>query len=91
LAEKQLKPPPLFDLLTMKIQLPSLVTIDAEAGMTLACQLAEQLQAHHEQARNSAVRPGGMNYLLPPKTPAEVVSSILFYAIAAANNGWASA
>jgi hypothetical protein len=75
----------------MKTQLPSLVTSDAEAGMNLACQLAEQLQSHHEQARNLAVRPGGMNYLLPPNTPVEVVSSILFYAIAAANHGWANA
>ena len=58
--------------------------------MTLACQLAEQLQAHHEQVRNSAARPGGMNYLLPPNIPVEVVSGILFYAIAAANNGWAN-
>jgi hypothetical protein len=75
----------------MKTKFPSLVTIDAEAGMNLACHLAEQLQAHHEQARNSAARPGGMNYLLPPNIPMEVVSSILFYAIAAANNGWANA
>jgi hypothetical protein len=75
----------------MKAQLPSLVTSDAEAGMILACQLAEQLCAHHEQARNSSVRPGGMNYLLLPNTPVEVVSSILFYAITAANNGWANA
>jgi len=75
----------------MKTQLPSLVTSDAEAGMTLACQLAEQLQAHHEHARNSAARPGGMNYLLPPNIPIEVVSGILFCAIAAANNGWANA
>jgi hypothetical protein len=58
--------------------------------MALACRLAEQLQAHHEQARNAAVRPGGMNYLLPPNMPVEFVSSVLFYAIAAANCGWAN-
>jgi hypothetical protein len=75
----------------MKTQLPSLITSDAKAGMALASQLAEQLQSHHEQARNSASRPGGMNYLLPPNVPLEVVSSILFYAISAANNGWANA
>jgi hypothetical protein len=75
----------------MKTQLPSLVTANAEAGMTLACELAEQLRSHHEQARNSAARPGGVNYLLPPNIPTEVVSSILFYAIAAANNGWVNA
>jgi hypothetical protein len=38
-----------------------------------------------------AARPGGMNYLLPPDISIEVVSSILFYAITAANNGWANA
>jgi hypothetical protein len=75
----------------MKTKLPSLITSDTEAGLTLASQLAEQLQAHHEKARNAATRPGGMNYLLPPNIPVEVVSSILFCAIAAANNGWANA
>ena len=75
----------------MKNQFPSLVTSDAKAGITLACQLAAQLQAHHEQARSAAARPGGTNYLLPPNVPVEVVSGILFYAIAAANNGWAIA
>ena len=73
----------------MKTELPSLVTSDAVAGMSLASQLAEQLRARHEQARISAPRPGGTNYLLPPKVPVEVIGSILFYAIAAANNGWA--
>ena len=58
--------------------------------MALACQLAEQLQAHHELARNSATRPGGMKYLLPPNISMEIVTSILFYAITAANNGWAN-
>jgi hypothetical protein len=33
-------------------------------------------------------RPGGMNYLLPASVPKEITSAILFYAIAAANNGW---
>jgi hypothetical protein len=72
----------------MKTELPSLITSDAEAGMTLACKLAQQLHAHHKKARDSAARPGGMNYLLPPQVSVEVVGSILFYAIAAANNGW---
>jgi hypothetical protein len=75
----------------MKTQLPSLITNDPVAGMFLACQLAEQLRAQHEQALNSIERPGGMNYLLPPNVSVEVISSILFYAIAAANNGWANA
>lgn len=75
----------------MKTQLPSLITSDAKAGMTLARKLAEQLHQHQEQTRNSAGRPGGMNYLLPSPVPLEVSSSILFYAIAAANNGWSGA
>jgi hypothetical protein len=32
----------------MKNQFPSLVTSDAKAGITLACQLAGELQTHHE-------------------------------------------
>ena len=56
--------------------------------MILAGQLAEQLQAQEAQARSTVARPGGMNYSLPPQAPVEVVVSILFYAIAAANNGW---
>ena len=75
----------------MKTQLPSLITSDAQAGMALACELAEQLQTHHEQAAKSAERPGGMNYLIAPKMSVEAVSCVLFYAIAAANNGWAHA
>jgi hypothetical protein len=74
----------------MKTQFPSLITNNAEAGMTLACQLGEQLQTYHDQARSLAARPGGTNYLEPPNLPAEVFSSILFYAIAAANHGWAT-
>jgi hypothetical protein len=75
----------------MKPRFPSLITSHPEAGVLLACQLAEQLHAHYEQARNSAERPGGMNYLLPPDVSVAVVSSILFYAIAAANDGWTKA
>jgi len=72
----------------MKTQLPSLVTSDVASGMILASQLAEQLRARHEEARSSVERPGGTNYLLPPQLPVEVIGGILFYAIAAANNGW---
>jgi hypothetical protein len=75
----------------MNTQLPSLITTDAKAGMTLACELAGQLQSHYDQVRKAAARPGGMNFLLPPDVSVEVVSSILFYAIAAANNGWVGA
>jgi hypothetical protein len=74
----------------VKTQFPSLITSNAETGMALASHLAEELQAHHEETRNTVGRPGGMNYLLPPNIPVEYVSSILFFAIAAANNGWAN-
>jgi hypothetical protein len=74
--------------MTMKTQLPSLITNDPVAGISLACRLAEQLQAHHAETHDSIERPGGMNYLLPQNVPVEVISSILFYAITAANNGW---
>ena len=73
----------------MKTQLPSLITSDAQAGMALACELAERMQTHHEQAARLVERPGGMNYLIAPKMSVEAVSCVLFYAIAAANNGWA--
>lgn len=59
--------------------------------MALACRLAEQLGTHIEKAGNSVKRPGGMNFLLPKRMSLEAISGILFYAIAAANNGWAYA
>ena len=31
-----------------------------------------------------------MNYLLPAPVPREIIGSILFYAIAAANGGWSN-
>jgi hypothetical protein len=74
----------------MKTQLPSLITSNPAAGMVLAGQLAEQLRAQQEQTLSTMERPGGMNDLLPPQISAEMVGSILFYAIAAANNGWAT-
>jgi hypothetical protein len=73
----------------MKHQLPSLITPDAPAGLALAGKLAEELHCQLDQANSKVERPGGMNYLLPPAVPKEITSSILFYAIAAANCGWA--
>jgi len=75
----------------MKTHLPSLITINAAAGMSLACQLAEQLQAHYEKTHGALERPGGMNYLLPQSVSVEFISGVLFYAIAAANSGWPNA
>jgi len=74
----------------MKDQLPSLITTDAQAGLRLAGRLADSLVAQIEEANAQVERPGGMNYLLPAGAPKEIIASILFYAIAAANRGWAS-
>jgi hypothetical protein len=74
----------------MKNQLPSLITPDAQTGLALAGKLAEELHTQLEQAYSKVERPGGMNYLLPASVPREIIGSILFYAIAAANDGWAN-
>ena len=68
--------------------LPSLITADAHTGLTLASKLAGELRAQFDQANSKMERPGGTNYLLPAPVPLEVIGSILFYAIAAANQGW---
>ena len=72
----------------MKNELPSLLTPNTHAGMALADQLASNLLDQIEQAGRRVERPGGMNYLLPAAVLKEIVTSILFYAIAAANGGW---
>jgi hypothetical protein len=68
----------------------SLITSDAQAGLVLASSLADQLQSQIDQAISKVKRPGGTNYLLPTSVPKEIIASILFYAIAAANRGWIS-
>lgn len=72
----------------MQNQLPSLATPDAQAGLTLATKLAEQLYRQIEIAGNKVEHPGGMNYLLPAPIPREIIASIIYFTIAAANNGW---
>jgi hypothetical protein len=67
---------------------PSLITSDAETGLALAGSLADQLQSQIDQTRSKAERPGGMNYHLPAPVPKAITAGILFYAIAAANQGW---
>ena len=74
----------------MKKQLPSLTTSNAQAGLALAGKLAAELHAQLDHAHSNVERPGGMNYLLPAPVPQEVLGGILFYAIAAANQGWAN-
>jgi hypothetical protein len=73
----------------MQNQLPSLVTRDARSGLTLATELAEQLYRQIETAGTKVEHPGGMNYLLPAPIPKEIIASVLYFTIAAANNGWA--
>jgi hypothetical protein len=72
----------------MNTQLPSLITTNPLSGMVLAGQLAEQLHIQLEQANDQVAHPGGTNYLVAAPVPREVISSVLFYAIAAANGGW---
>jgi hypothetical protein len=72
----------------MNNSFPSLITSDAKAGLELAGNLADQLQTVIEQSSSKVKLPGGMNYLLPAPVPKEITVSILFFAIAAANQGW---
>jgi len=74
----------------MKTELPSLLTPDATTGLALAGRLAEQLHEQFAQANDRVEHPGGTNFLLAAPVPIEVISSVLFYAISAANHGWAS-
>ena len=72
----------------MKTELPSLITPDATSGLALAGRLADQLHTQFAQANDRVEHPGGTNYLLAAPVPVEVISSVLFYAISAANHGW---
>jgi hypothetical protein len=72
----------------MQNKFPSLITSNADAGLVLAGQLADQLQAQIEKAGANLECPGGMSYLRPAPVPREITISVLFYTIAAANGGW---
>jgi len=74
----------------MKNELPSLITPDTQAGLALAGQLADRLHAQIEPIDVKAKWLGDMNYLPPSSVPKEIIAGILFYAIAAANQGWTS-
>ena len=74
----------------MQTELPSLITPDAQTGLALAGKLADQLHAQIDQANARIEPPGGMNFLVPPAFPRQATAAILFYAIAAANRGWAA-
>ena len=73
----------------MQNELPSLLTADAQTGLALAGRLADQVHAQVDEASAKIEQPGGMNYLMRPALPKAATVSILFYAIAAANHGWA--
>jgi hypothetical protein len=67
---------------------PSLITANAEAGLALAGRIASQILIQLAEAGEQAERPGGTHLLLPTAMPREMVTSIVFYTIAAANRGW---
>ena len=72
----------------MKTERPSLITPNPLSGMVLAGELTEKLHHQLEQANARVSHPGGTNFLVAAPIPREVISSVLFYAIAAANGGW---
>ena len=72
----------------MNTELPSLITPNALTGMVLAGELSEKLHHQFEKASARVAHPGGTNYLVAAPVPREIISSVLFYAIAAANGGW---
>jgi hypothetical protein len=72
----------------MNNRVPTLITSDPQTGLALAGQLADGLHSQIDQGRSNVERPGGMNYLSPAPVPKELTASILFYAIAVANQGW---
>lgn len=74
----------------MKNGFISLITSDAKSGVELAGRLADQMQEQIDKANDKVERPGGMNFLMPPHVPKEIIAGVLFYAIAAANGGWPS-
>ena len=67
---------------------PSLITPDAQAGLKLAAILASELGEQIQISAKATERPGGTNFLLPAGVPKEITAGILFFAIAAANQGW---
>ncbi len=75
----------------MNSQYPSLLTRDTQSGLTLAGQLADRLHQQIERSAESVERPGGTNYRATAPVSREVIAGILFYAIAAANEGWSGA
>lgn len=74
----------------MNIDFPSLITADATTGLAPAWRIADRVLGQLEEANTKVERPGGTTFLLPPAMPQEVITSVVFYTIAAANHGWAA-
>jgi hypothetical protein len=72
----------------MENEFPSLITPTAQAGLVPAIQLADRIHAQIGETDVKATWLGGMNYLPSRSVPKEIIASILFYAVAAANQGW---
>jgi hypothetical protein len=71
-----------------KLELPSLITTNAADGLSLAGQIAAQILDQLDETTEMMEMPGGTHLLLPPAMPPELVTSVVFYTIAAANRGW---
>jgi hypothetical protein len=71
-----------------KLELPSLITPNAADGLNLAARIAAQILDQLDESIDMAEMPGGTHLLLPPTMPRELVTSVVFYTIAAANRGW---
>jgi hypothetical protein len=74
-----------------KLELPSLITTNAADGLALAGQITAQILDQVEKGIETVKMPGGTHLLLPPAMPRELVTSVVFYTISAANRGWSAA
>jgi hypothetical protein len=74
-----------------KPEFPSLITTNAADGLDLAARIAAQILDQVEESIETVKMPGGTHLLLPPAMPREMVTSVVFYTIAAANCGWPAA
>ena len=69
-------------------QYHSLKTADLADGVALSATLAKEITRNISIGLPSIPKPGGTNYASPASIPQELIASILFVAISAANDGW---